>query len=242
MPSEETMREQIDWGRQARQGLLASGIDAADRKGYKNFYIDLLQKMALEEVLELKGDEIVLDFGCGSGRISSWIASKARSVIGLDETAEMIELAERNRRAGNVTFVSYHGSHFPDFPYPFDLILSIWVLQYMEADGLGQTISELTRLLRPGGRICLIEQVSDNPERKRPRMGDYLQAFRESRLECLRCYPIRKGRWWLLYLIRYGFIPQDWFAQIARWELKKNRNREGKISHYRDFLFLVAKA
>ena len=236
------MREQVNWGRQAQKGFLASGIDAADRKGHKNFYIDLLQKMALEEVMEFKGNEIVLDFGCGSGRISSWIASRVKTVIGLDETPEMIELAERNRKAENVKFVSYDGRRLPDFPDPFDLILSVWVLQYMEPDRLKQVVSELTRLLSQGGRFCLIEQVSDNPERKRPRIKDYLEVFKESRLECLRYYPIRKGRWWLLYLIRYGFVPRDWFTEIARWELKKNRTREGRISDYRDFLFLVGKA
>jgi cyclopropane fatty-acyl-phospholipid synthase-like methyltransferase len=43
---------------------------------FKN--IDLLQKMALGEILELKGDELVLDFGCGSGRFSYWIASRCK--------------------------------------------------------------------------------------------------------------------------------------------------------------------
>lgn len=59
------MRERVDWRRQAREGFLASGIDVSDRRGHKNFYIDLLHKMALEEALHLNGDEEVLDFGCG---------------------------------------------------------------------------------------------------------------------------------------------------------------------------------
>jgi SAM-dependent methyltransferase len=231
--------EEVDWGKQTKRGFLGSVIDAADRMGHKNTYIDLLQKMALEEALELNGNEIVLDFGCGSGRISSWIASRVQVVIGLDETSEMIELAERNRTAENLKFVSYDGSHFPDFQDPFDLILSVWVLQYMEADRLKQVVFELTRLLRRGGRFCLIEQVSDNPERKRPTMKDYLQAFQESGLECLRCYPIRKGRWWLLYLIRYGIIPEGRFCQIAQYELEKRRKERQFIHLYKDFLFLL---
>jgi SAM-dependent methyltransferase len=235
------MVERVDWGRQAQKGFLASGIDVADRRGHKNFYIDLLHKMALEEVLHLNGDEKVLDFGCGGGRISSWIASRVKTVIGLDETPEMIELAEKNRKAENVKFVVYDGVHFPVFPGPFDLILSVWVLQYMAGDRLKETVSGLTQFLREGGRFCLIEQVSDHPERNRPGIKDYLQTFKESKLECLRCYPIRKGRWWLLYLIRYGLIPRDWFGQIAQWELKQNRRIGGKISYYRDFLFLMRK-
>jgi ubiquinone/menaquinone biosynthesis C-methylase UbiE len=235
------MIERVDWGRQAQKGFLASGIDVADRRGHKNFYIDLLHKMALEEVLHLNGDEKVLDFGCGGGRISSWIASRVKTVIGLDETPEMIELAEKNRKAENVKFVHYDGSHFPDFPGPFDLILSVWVLQYTQGDRLKGVLSQVSRFLREGGRFCLIEQASDNPERKRPRVKDYLQAFEESKLKCLKHYPIRKGRWWLLYLIRYGLIPEGWFPQIARHELKRRREETGSIRSYKDFLFLLEK-
>jgi cyclopropane fatty-acyl-phospholipid synthase-like methyltransferase len=83
-----------------------------------------LQKAALEEVLELKGDEIALDFGCGSGRFSYWIAPRVKKVVGLEVTTEMIELAEKHRTSENVEFILYDGFHFPVFPYFFDLILS----------------------------------------------------------------------------------------------------------------------
>jgi SAM-dependent methyltransferase len=117
--------ENEDWGRRAQKGFLASGIDPGDRRGHKNNYIDLLQKTALEEVLDLKGDEIVLDFGCGSGRMSYWIAPRVKRVLGLEVTSEMIDLAELNRASENVEFRLYDGAHFPVFPDPFDLILSV---------------------------------------------------------------------------------------------------------------------
>lgn len=234
-------KEMGGWGERARQGFLASGIDPADRRGHKNYYIDLLQKMALEEVLELKGDEIVLDFGCGSGRISYWIAPRVKKVIGLEITPEMIELAEKNRIAGNVEFALYDGVNFPKFPFVFDLVLSIGVLQIMRGDGLRNTLSNLSNYLGKGGKLFSIEQVSDNPDVGRPKLAEYLQAFQEAGLECLQFYPIRKGRWWMLYLIRYGMIPERWFVPIARWELKRNRKKNKNISYYQDFLFLLRK-
>ncbi|MGA2468613.1 MAG: class I SAM-dependent methyltransferase [Thermodesulfobacteriota bacterium] len=235
------MTENVDWGERAKKGFLASGIDPADRRGHKNYYIDLLQKMALEEVLELRGDEIVLDFGCGSGRVAYWIAPKVKKVIGLEGTREMIQLAEMNRKAENVGFMVYDGVHFPVFPYPFDIILSVWVLQYMEMERLKNTVSELGRYLKPGGNLYFIEQVSDNPKVERPKVEEYLQAFKESKLVCVQYYPIRNGRWWMLYLIRYGLIPKRWFLQIAFWELKKSRKIEKYISYYKDYMFLAKK-
>jgi SAM-dependent methyltransferase len=233
--------ERVDWGKRAEEGFLGSGIDPKDRSGHKNDYIDLLQKMALEEALELNGDEIVLDFGCGSGRFSYWIAPRVKRVVGLEITPQMVDLAEKNRAVENVEFMVYDGVHFPFFQCPFDLILSVWVLQYMEGETLRKTVSALAQYLRNGGSLYLIEQASDNPRRNRPRVEEYLETFNASKLECLQYYPIRKGRWWLLYLIRYGMIPKEWFPRIARYELEKRKGEKGLIRFYKDFLFLLRK-
>ncbi len=235
------MTTRVDWTQRAGKGFLGSGIDPADRKGHKNYYIDLLQKMALEEVLELRGDEVVLDFGCGSGRFSYWIARRVKQVVGLEVTPEMIELAERNRTARNVEFMLYDGVRFPVFPYHFDIILSVGVLQIIRGELLTRILSSLARCLRKGGMGYLIEQVSDNPKVERPGVQLYLQAFKESKLECLQHYPIRNGRWWLLYLIRYGLVPENWFPRIAILETKKTKEKENYISYYKDYLFQLRK-
>ncbi len=233
------MTVRIDWGQRAERGFLGSGIDPADRRGHKNYYIDLLQRGALEEVLELKGDEVVLDFGCGSGRFSYWVATKVRKVVGLEVTPEMIDLAEKNRTAGNVEFMVYDGIHFPSFPFTFDVILSVGVLQIMRGNVLRDALLSLSQCLKKGGKLCLIEQSSDNPNVDRPKVEEYVQAFKESNLECVRYYPIRKGRWWMLYLIRYGIIPKAWLHPIARYELEKRKTEKEVIRFYKDFLFLL---
>jgi len=231
----------VNWKKRAEAGFLASGIDPGDRKGHKNLYIDTLQKIALEEVLKLRGDEVVLDFGCGSGRSSYWIAPKVKKVVGLEITREMIDLGEKNRTADNVEFALYDGLRFPVFPYPFDLILSVGVLQIMKGELLKSTLSRLAQYLRKDGMFYFIEQVSDSPKVDRPNLKEYLDAFGSSKLESLQYYPIRSGRWWILYLIRYGLVPPKWFPQIAVWEIKKNRKKDHYIPYYKDYLFLLRK-
>ncbi len=231
----------MDWRDRTQKGFLASAIDPADRRGRKNYSIDLLQKMALQDVLELKGDEFVLDFGSGSGRTDYWIAPRVKKVVGLEVTPEMIELAEKHRTASNVEFILYDGTHFPDLPYLFDLILSVGVLQTMRGEVLKRTVFELTKYLKSGGNFYLVEQASDNPKLGRPGVKEYLEAFKASKLDCLHFYSIRRGRWWVLYLIRYGFIPKKWFPEIAAWELREGRGFKNGISYYRDFLFFLKK-
>jgi hypothetical protein len=160
-------------------------------------------------------------------------------VVGLEITPEMIELAEKYRTAQNVEFMVYDGVHFPVFSYPFDVILSVGVLQIMKGELLESTLSSLTRYLKKDGRVYFIEQVSDSPKVDRPSLKEYLDAFGSMKMECLQYYPIRKGRWWLLYLIRYGLILKGWFHRIAVWEINKNRKKRDKISYYEDYLFLL---
>lgn len=235
------MENRFDWERLSQKGYLASGIDPGDRKGHKNAYIDVLQKTALDEVLELKGNERVLDFGCGSGRISYWIAPRVKEVVGLEVTSGMIELAEQNRKAENVKFMLYDGVHFPTLSEPIDLILSVGVLQIMRGEALRQTLSGLAEYLRKEGRLYFIEQASDSPGVGRPSVKEYLQAFEKSNLEVLRHYPIRRGRWWMLYLIRYGLVPRGSFFRIARNEISRLRENRTPISYYRDYLFVLSK-
>ena len=150
-----------------------------------------------------------------------------------------LEIKVCYRTVENVEFVVYDGIHFPVMPYLYNVIVSVWVLQYMEKERLKKSISELARYLKPGGKVCLIEQASDNRKVGRPKVEEYLESFRESNLECFRYYPIRNGRWWMLYLIRYGLVPKGWLHQIARYELEKRRKEAGFIRFYKDFLFVL---
>ena len=72
----------------------------------------------------------------------------------------------------------YDGVHFPIFPNPFDLILSVGVLQIYGGELLKKTISTLAQYLKKDGNLCLIEQASDNPKMDRPKVKEYLQALK----------------------------------------------------------------
>ncbi len=231
----------MDWGEDFGKGFLAAGLDPGDRRGHKNYYIDLLQKMALESVLELRGDETVLDFGCGSGRLSYWIAGRVKKVVGLEVSSKMIDLAERNRSSYNVEFLLYDGIHLPVFSEPFDLILSVGVLQQWRGVELEERVFQLGSCLKGGGRVYLIEQVSDNPKVGRPRLEEYWDAFRQAEFDCLCHYPIRSGRRWTLYLIRYGIVPKYTLDFIARDEIRRAKKKKGPITYYLDYLFVFKK-
>lgn len=140
--------------------------------------------------LHLRGDETVLDAGCGSGKLTASLAENLPSgcVIGLDLSRNMVQLAQRNLRpqfGDHVQFVAADLSHLP-FRSSFEGIFSTasfhWVLDH---DALFRNLFEA---LRPGGWLhaqcgggpnleCLRQRVralSHSPEFSR-----WLSKFRE---------------------------------------------------------------
>ena len=98
---------------------------------------------------ELSG-KAVLDLGCGYGWHCKYAADHgAASVLGIDQSARMIEEAKR-RNAGEG--IEYRVCDLLEFSYPeetYDLVVSNLVLHYLEdLDGIYQRIHQT---LKPGG-------------------------------------------------------------------------------------------
>jgi trans-aconitate 2-methyltransferase len=111
--------------------------------------------VAVLDRLVLAGDELVLDAGCGSGRVTEALAARLPGgrVIALDASAAMLEAAQgRLSRFGDrVTFVRADLGQPLPIDEPVDAILSTatfhWVLDH---DAL---FRNLAAVLRPGGRL-----------------------------------------------------------------------------------------
>ncbi|MCJ7622321.1 MAG: class I SAM-dependent methyltransferase [Anaerolineaceae bacterium] len=86
--------------------------------------------------LNLKGDESVLDIGCGDGKISAEIASHLTSgeVVGIDSSSEMIALSQKYFPANtykNIQFCLMDASKLP-FEEEFDIVFSNAALHWVQ--------------------------------------------------------------------------------------------------------------
>ena len=107
-------------------------------------------RAAVGEVRDLH----VLDFGCGTGRHTEWLAEAGARVVGVDVSMGMLEQA-RVRLAGLDVQLFQHDLEQP-LPWPahaFDVIVSGLVLEHLAS--LQRCFEELHRLLRPGGRAVV---------------------------------------------------------------------------------------
>ena len=120
----------------------------------------------------LAPEDDVLEIGCGVGRMTRVLADRARSVIALDVSDEMLARArELNPGLRGVRWVLGDGRTLGVCePASVDACVSTVVLQHIPdpAITLGY-VRELGRVLRPGGWAAL--QVSTDPAVHRPRDG-----------------------------------------------------------------------
>src|SRR5437870_463126 len=103
----------------------------------------------------------VLDAGCGTGFLSLELASRGHRVVGVDFAPAMLGEARR-KAAEQGLAIRFEEADAEQLSYPpgsFDLVVSrhvLWTLPHPEA-----AIDEWIRLLRPGGRLAVIDGQFD---------------------------------------------------------------------------------
>ncbi|HEY2408465.1 MAG TPA: class I SAM-dependent methyltransferase [Polyangiaceae bacterium] len=141
-----------------------SVISPGDRSGLKAAYVDLIdQRLLAAELTALAPGAKVLDFGCGVGRLACWSLFDRLQYFGVDRSQKMIDGAKRHtgERPARL-FAHYDGDRLPFDDGTFDCVIAIWVIQHIvDEQSLARTARELDRVSRPGGKIILIEQVSE---------------------------------------------------------------------------------
>jgi SAM-dependent methyltransferase len=116
---------------------------------------------ALIEVAGLSGREQVLDLGCGAGHTALAIAPKAVQVCAVDVTPEMLAVASElagQRGLCNLSFCQADATALPFRGASFDLVTSRYSAHHY-ADP-ARALAEVARVLRPGGRLLLIDSVA----------------------------------------------------------------------------------
>jgi arsenite methyltransferase len=107
--------------------------------------------------------EAVLDIGCGAG-VDSIIAGKltgpSGEVAGIDLVSEMLAKARENARQAGVDNVTFQESSAEQLPFPdksFEAVISNGVFNLV-VDKV-RALAEVYRVLKPGGRFLLADQV-----------------------------------------------------------------------------------
>ena len=114
------------------------------------------------ELAKLQSGDAVLDVGCGTGTLLIEAAKRigpSGSTNGVDRSAQMLAHARRKAAAQGVTANFVEGSADRlAFPHAsFDVVFGTLMLHHLPAPMQMATIAEMRRVLRPGGRIIIVD-------------------------------------------------------------------------------------
>ncbi len=142
-----------------------------------------IKEEAVENALSglLVGDDgnlgDLLDVGTGPGRLLELFAERVNTAVGIDMSRDMLAIAranlEQNKRA-NCTVRQGDMYQLPFAAQGFDTVLVHQVLHY--ADDPARVVGEAARVLRPGGRLAIVDfaphQLEElRTEQKHRRLG-----------------------------------------------------------------------
>jgi arsenite methyltransferase len=127
----------------------------------------------------IREGEAVLDIGCGAG-VDAIIAGKltgaSGAVTGIDLVPGMLARAKENTRLAGVDNITFQESSAEQLPFPgqsFEVVISNGVFNLV-VDKAG-ALAEVYRVLKPGGRFWLADQVlaSELPKETKPRVENW---------------------------------------------------------------------
>ena len=157
--------EQRTWNTYAANDPLWAILTDSDKKGNKWTLDEFFGsgrddiRYHMDRVLDVHPDlklSRALDFGCGVGRLSQALCGNFTEVVGVDIAPKMIEQA--NRLNAFPTSLTFRLNESPDLRQfetaSFDFVLSLIVLQHINAKSIRKYIKEFFRVCKPGGVVC----------------------------------------------------------------------------------------
>jgi 2-polyprenyl-3-methyl-5-hydroxy-6-metoxy-1,4-benzoquinol methylase len=108
----------------------------------------------------LKSGVHALEIGCGTGNFTEYFACSGASILALDISEELLELARQRHLPSTVRFVCQPFETL-DMPGTFNAIIGSSVLHHLD---ITSALAGIFHLLKPGGVIAFAEPNMLNPQ------------------------------------------------------------------------------
>jgi SAM-dependent methyltransferase len=129
-----------------------------------DFFVDAKARVILQLIRAQLGDPATvraLDVGAGIGTIDGYLEPHLGSLDGTDVSEAMLKrAAAANPR---VSYKLYDGTKLPFADSSFDFVFTICVVHHVPRSSWPRFVSELSRVIRPGGLVLLVEHNPLNP-------------------------------------------------------------------------------
>lgn len=126
-------------------------------------------------------DWVVGDLGCGTGHIAATLAPSVGRVIAIDESGPMLAAA-RERLAGSPN-IDLREGHIESLPLEDDTldVAILFLVAHFITDP-ARAMQEIRRVLKPGGRLLLVDLMPHDRDEYVAQLGHIWQGFAEDQI------------------------------------------------------------
>ena len=170
----------------------------------------------------LRPEMAVADVGAGTGFVAAGLAPLVKRVYAVDGSTAMLEVAKKN--LSTFSNVEYHLAGGASLPFPADSLDAVFANMYLHhaADPLA-AIREMTRVLRPGGRLVITDMDAHPYAWLKDEMADVWQGFDRQQM---RAWFQEAG----LVNVIVDCTGQSCCAESTSPTLADDQGREAKVS------------
>jgi ArsR family transcriptional regulator len=141
-------------------------------------------KGVAEALLKLMPPMVIADLGAGEGTISQLMAQRAKKVIAIDNSEKMVEFGAELARKHGIGNMEYRLGDLEDVPIRSGTVDLAFLSQALHhARHPNRAVEEARRILKPGGRIAVLDLNRHHVEEAREMYADVWLGFTELELE-----------------------------------------------------------
>jgi ArsR family transcriptional regulator len=163
-----------------RRDKVREYFDEMAGKFGRNYVPGRSWKGLAETLLDLLPPLVIADLGAGEGAFSQLLARRAKRVIAVDNSARMVEFGSKLAEQNGITNLEYRLGDLESPPIRSAAVdLAFFSQSLHHAPHPEKAIEEAYRILKPGGRVVVLDLNRHSFEQARELYADYWLGFSE---------------------------------------------------------------
>ena len=169
-----------------RQDKMRAFFDSVAGRLGRDYVPGKSWKGMAEALLRLLPPMVIADVGAGEGGFALLLAERAKKVIAVDTSARMIEVGREQAIRHGIKNIEFRQGDMEELPIRDGKVDLVFFSQSLHhALHPERAVSEANRILRPGGRVVILDLAKHRFEEARELYADEWLGFSETELESM---------------------------------------------------------
>jgi ubiquinone/menaquinone biosynthesis C-methylase UbiE len=184
VPEVEEDRQALAATVRRRQDKMRQYFDELAGKFGRHYVPGRSWKGLAEALLKLMPPLVIADLGAGEGTFAQLLAQRAKKVIAIDNSEKMVEFGSELARTHGIANLEYRLGDLEAVPIKDRSVDVAFLSQALHhAQHPEKAIAEAWRILKPGGRIAILDLAKHQFEEARDMYADLWLGFSEHEIE-----------------------------------------------------------